>query len=202
LSEHKNKDTQFNPASSLDDCSSTANHTQNRIEVQETGTQETAVNTTAQVLEGANHLTELKQKIVQPLHSPLLELPSPSNPAISEVITQDTTLVSKEDKRKTVTRRSPRIQSKIKKKPAIKLAQEVLAKKWGILDVEKEIEELTLQQYMDIYKRLLSQPAILAVKKLTEVAEMKKKIKKDAAKKKKYLANSSSTLAGEEAATA
>jgi hypothetical protein len=74
------------------------------------------------------------------------------------------------------------------------LAQEVLAKKWEILDVEKEMEKPTLQQYIDIYKKPLSQPAIMAIKKLTEVAEMKKK--------KKIRSSSTSTQAGEDTAAA
>jgi hypothetical protein len=73
--------------------------------------------------------------------------------------------------------------------------------------VEKEIEGLSLQQYLDIYKKPLSQPAIVAVKKLTEVAQMKKKKKKKQkvaakTKKKKNLASSSSIPAGEQDATA
>jgi hypothetical protein len=74
--------------------------------------------------------------------------------------------------------------------------------------VEKEIEGLSLQQYLDIYKKPLSQPAIVAVKKLTEVAQMKKKKKKKKqkvaakTKKKKNLASSSSIPAGEQDATA
>jgi hypothetical protein len=122
------------------------------------------------------------------------------------VITQESLQVNTEDKKKRSTRCSPRIQSKIKK-PAIKLAQEVLAKKWGILNVEKEIEGLSLQQYLNIYKKPLSQPAIVAVKKLTEVAQMKKKKKKKQkvaakTKKKKNPASSSSIPAGEQDATA
>jgi hypothetical protein len=91
----------------------------------------------------------------------------------------------KPPKRKASTRCSMRIQNSIKKhKPAIKLAPELLAKKWGLVDVDKELEELTLQQYIDIYRKPLSQPAIAAIMKLTEVAEMKKKNKKMVPKKK------------------
>jgi hypothetical protein len=72
-----------------------------------------------------------------------------------------------------------------KRKPAVQLAQELLAKKWGILDVEKEMESLTLRQYLDIYRKPLSQTAMEAIRKLTEVAELKKKKNRMAAKKKK-----------------
>jgi hypothetical protein len=54
--------------------------------------------------------------------------------------------------------------------PAIKLAQELLAKKWDIVDVDKEPEDITLQQYMDLYRKPLSHSTIATVRKLTEVA--------------------------------
>jgi hypothetical protein len=155
------------------------------------------------VPENSNHLLKVKQKIIQPLHSLLLELPEPCQLARSSVTSQGSVNDVKEDNRKLSTRCSPRIQSKIKKKkPTVKLAQEALAKKWEILDVEKEIEELILQQYIDIYKKPLSQPAIMAMKKLTEVAEMKKKKKREATKKKKKIRSGSTSTQAEEDTTA
>jgi predicted solute-binding protein len=74
------------------------------------------------------------------------------------------------------TRSSPRFKSNAKKKkPAMQLAQEMLEKKWGILDADKDLEKITLQQYIDMYRKPLSQSAMSAVKKLTEVAEAKRK---------------------------
>jgi hypothetical protein len=67
----------------------------------------------------------------------------------------------------------------------VQLAQEMLAKKWGILSEDKDLEETTLQQYVDLYRKPLSQSAMAAVIKLTEVAKMKKKNKKELGKKKK-----------------
>jgi hypothetical protein len=88
-------------------------------------------------------------------------------------------------KQKGATRSSLRLKS-INKKPKsiVKLAHDVLAKKWGILNVEEEMEDLTLQQHIDIYKKPLSQPAMAAVRKLTEIAMMKKKRMKSATRKK------------------
>jgi hypothetical protein len=81
---------------------------------------------------------------------------------------------------------SPRIkQNNKKRKTTIKMAQEVLAKKWGILEVEEELEDITLQKYIDIYRKPLSQPSLMAIKQLTEVAEMKRKKKGDPSSKKK-----------------
>jgi hypothetical protein len=45
-------------------------------------------------------------------------------------------------------------------------------------------EALTLQQYHDIFRKPLSQSAMMAVRKLTEVAQMNKKKKKEPLKKK------------------
>jgi site-specific recombinase XerC len=63
----------------------------------------------------------------------------------------------------------------MRQKSAVKMAQEVLAKKWGLLNSDRDLEEITLQQYMDLYKKLLSQLAVVVVHKLTKVTEMKKK---------------------------
>lgn len=77
-------------------------------------------------------------------------------------------------------KRSPRLKTKLaQNKHTVKLAQEVLAKKWGILDHDKALEELTLQQYLDIYRKPLTPGAMEAIKKLTHVAQQKKKQKKN-----------------------
>jgi hypothetical protein len=84
-----------------------------------------------------------QQAITQPLNMPLLELPKSvqHNYTDQKQIATDKQI----DQTQIATRCSPRIQSKIKKhKSALRVAQEMLAKKWSILDVEKEIEELTL----------------------------------------------------------
>lgn len=72
-----------------------------------------------------------------------------------------------------------RSKNKMKKqRVVIKLAQEVLARKWGILAQDKELESITLQQYLDIYKKPLSISAMQAIKSLSEVAELAKKKKR------------------------
>jgi hypothetical protein len=55
------------------------------------------------------------------------------------------------------------------------MAQEMLAKKWGMMETDKELDDITLQQYLDIYRKPLSHSAIQAVRKLTEMAAIKKK---------------------------
>jgi hypothetical protein len=81
----------------------------------------------------------------------------------------------------------------MRQKSAVKMTQEVLAKKWGLLNSDRDLEEITLQQYMDLYKKLLSQLAVVVVHKLTEVNEMKKK-KKMVAKKEGTKSKSKASL--------
>jgi hypothetical protein len=68
-------------------------------------------------------------------------------------------------------------------KSATKLAQEMIAKKWGMLDTDKDLEDITLQQYIDIYRKPLSKTAIQAVKELIEMNVMMKKKKRAAQSK-------------------
>jgi hypothetical protein len=142
---------------------------------------------TVQSQETPDTPASFEQATTRPLTPPLLQLP-PSTRTY-EVVKQIEQPKNKE-RSKLATRSSPRFKNNTKKrKPAIQLAQEMLAKKWGILDVEKEMEDLTLQQYINIYRKPLPQAAIMAVIKLTEVAEMKKKKKREMIKKKKVKAS-------------
>jgi hypothetical protein len=80
-------------------------------------------------------------------------------------------------------RKRPRIQKKISEgKTMVKLAQDLIAKKYGIIQEKGSLEEMTLQQYLDMYKQPLSDQSMEAILQLTEVAVDKKKKKK---KKKK-----------------
>jgi hypothetical protein len=64
-------------------------------------------------------------------------------------------------------RKSPRLREKgARDKHVIKLAQELLAKKCGVIDEEKELDCMTLQNYIDMYKRPLSEDSMEAIKKL------------------------------------
>jgi hypothetical protein len=114
------------------------------------------------------------------LHAPLQDWTKPDQQNIKVACTK-----SSKQGSEIATRCSPRIHRKIKKyKPTIKLTQEVLAKKWNILGADKEMDDLTLQQYLDFYKRPLSHLAIFVVNKMTKMTTIKKKKKKK--KKKKY----------------
>jgi hypothetical protein len=51
------------------------------------------------------------------------------------------------------------------------------SKKWGILGECESLEQMTLQQYIDIYKEPLPENSMEAILKLTEVVEEKEKKK-------------------------
>jgi cell division protein YceG involved in septum cleavage len=57
------------------------------------------------------------------------------------------------------------------------------SKKWGILGECESLEQMTLQQYIDIYKEPLPENSMEAILKLTEVVEEKEKKK---SKRKMY----------------
>lgn len=76
-------------------------------------------------------------------------------------------------------RESPRLKNKrVHGKTVVEMAQDLIAKKWGVVSDEEALDHLTLQQYIDIYKHPLSEEAMNAVITLTEVAAAKKKTKK------------------------
>lgn len=82
-------------------------------------------------------------------------------------------------------RKSPRLKERLAKgKTVVKMAQELVAKKCGILPQEKEMDSITLQQYLDVYKEPLTKESTEAILKLTEVEEKKKKYKVKTSKKK------------------
>jgi hypothetical protein len=102
---------------------------------------------------------------------------------------------AKESRSQVEQRKSPRLKEKAtKSKPIIKLAQELVAKKWGILKEDTELDNMTLKQYMDMYKQPLIEETIEAIEKLTKVA-VDMKTKKDKKKKKKKGKESLSTVA-------
>jgi predicted solute-binding protein len=77
-------------------------------------------------------------------------------------------------------RKSPRRKKKPNQgKPILKMAQELVAKKCGLLKDEQQLDAMTIQQYLDVYRRQLSEQSMEAIRKLSEIAEEKKKKKKE-----------------------
>jgi hypothetical protein len=66
----------------------------------------------------------------------------------------------------------------------MKKAQELVARKCGILEEEQELDDMTLQKYLDMYKQPLNEESMQAIIKLTEVAGEKIKKKKKDKKKR------------------
>lgn len=58
------------------------------------------------------------------------------------------------------------------------MAQELVARKCGILEEKQELDNMTLQKYLDLYKQPISEDSMEAIKKLAEVADINKKKKK------------------------
>jgi hypothetical protein len=116
-------------------------------------------------VDGADSLTKFQQTITKDIPPPLLEIPAAHQQAPRMQSKEE---ISKEDRNKLAARCSPRFKNNTRKhKSAIKLAEEVIAKKWDIIEADNELEELTLQQYFDQYRKPLSQPAMMAIKKLS-----------------------------------
>jgi exonuclease III len=70
-----------------------------------------------------------------------------------------------------------------KRKTILNKAQKLVAKKWGVVEEDQDLNDLTLQQYLDMYKKTLTEESMEAVLKLTEVAKEKKNKKKDSKRK-------------------
>jgi ABC-type transport system involved in cytochrome bd biosynthesis fused ATPase/permease subunit len=64
------------------------------------------------------------------------------------------------------------------------LAQDLIAKKCGIIKEDETLDNRTLQQYMDMYKKPLTEQTMDAIIKLTKVTDEKKKKKKQKKEKK------------------
>jgi 2-phospho-L-lactate transferase/gluconeogenesis factor (CofD/UPF0052 family) len=72
-------------------------------------------------------------------------------------------------------------------KTMIKRAHELIAKNCGFLEEGKELDNMTLQQYLNMYKNSLSEETMEVIIKLTQVTEEKKKSKKEGKKKKEVV---------------
>ncbi|GJM90736.1 hypothetical protein PR202_ga07044 [Eleusine coracana subsp. coracana] len=82
-------------------------------------------------------------------------------------------------------RASPRLKKKITQgKSIINRAQKIVAKKCGILEDDQELDDLTIQEYLNIYNKPLTDEVVQAIKTFTDVANEKKK-KKDKRMKKR-----------------
>jgi hypothetical protein len=121
-----------------------------------------------------------KQATTTPLSNFLMQTPHHKKPCQEE---QGRSSGKKELEQ----RKSPRLKVKNSEvKTTIRLAQDLIAKKCGVISSKESLDSMTLQQYLNMYNKPLSDGAMEAITKFTEVVEakkMKKKQKKGKGKK-------------------
>jgi hypothetical protein len=110
-----------------------------------------------------NMLRLFKQTTSTPLSGCLLQTPQDKLKIINETMSVD----SQEE---ASPRKSPRLMKKNNGgKGIIKMAQDLIAKKCGIVKEDEMLERMTLQQYLDLYKEPLSKQSIEAILQLSKV---------------------------------
>jgi hypothetical protein len=126
-----------------------------------------------------------KEATTTPLDNFVLQMPK-------HKITQKEDEGAKNSKLKATSRMSLGDSTKNPKgKSILKLAQDLVAKKCGIIQDDEVSDSKILQQYLDMYKEPLTEHSMQAILKLTEVAEgkqkgsLKKKTKEGKEKKQK-----------------
>jgi hypothetical protein len=67
----------------------------------------------------------------------------------------------------------------------LKKAQEIIANKCGVLEEEQGMDNMTLQQYLNLYKQPLFEDSMDAIMTLSKVSQSLKKKKKEKKKKKR-----------------
>lgn len=83
------------------------------------------------------------------------------------------------------------------------MAQEVIAKKCGIVDEAHHLDTMTLQQYINLYKQPMTESSMKAIEKLSEITTKKKidKLKGKKVKKVKKLTRTTAKEMGNETRT-
>jgi hypothetical protein len=109
-----------------------------------------------------------KQATTQPLSSFILQTPVYKNKTSDAVSIKDSVPQN-------LQRQSPRLKAKNNDGNTIsKMAQDVVAKKCGLLQQEENLDEMTLQRYIQMYNQPLTDTSMQAILQLTEVAVDKK----------------------------
>jgi hypothetical protein len=121
-------------------------------------------------------LMMFKQATTCPLSTSILKTPkhkiAPSN-EVDEKGDED----HREDTLVT-TRKSPKIKKKGSNgKTVIKLAHDLVAKKCGIMKEDEALDDMTRNQYLEMYKKPITKDSMAAIISLTEVIQDKKKDK-------------------------
>lgn len=130
-----------------------------------------------EIQEEGNELQEVLRLLKQTTSKPLsgAVLPTPANKKAHKI--------NKTNKKMQKLRESPRLKAKLNKGKSVTLmAQEIIAKKCGILDEAHQLDTMTLQQYINMYKQPMTEDRMKAIEKPTEITVKKKT---EAAKTKK-----------------
>lgn len=141
------------------------NHNDQANSNTELGTQDSANNEPPTTNDNQDPVTQFKQSITSMLPSPILQAPTTK---------LGTTTSGNEAPTSPGEMRNPRLKSNGKQKPVMWMAQELIAKKWGVLQPEQDLESRTLQVYLDKYKEPLTEEKMEAIKTLSAVAAKKK----------------------------
>jgi hypothetical protein len=119
-----------------------------------------------------------KQSTSEPLSVALLQTPQSKQTKTMDLAKGKKNKNQKSDEQELAQRKSPRLKEKNKEgKSTTKLAHDLIVKKCGIINEDDTKDDLTLQQYLDLYKKPLSEPEMEAILELIEVAKEKKKKK-------------------------
>jgi hypothetical protein len=112
-----------------------------------------------------------KHAISEPLFSFILQTHQHKNKTTAE----------QQDKQKEKQGKYTRLQEKTHDGKTV--LKKLVAKKCGIMEEDQEMDNMTLQQYLNMYKQPLTEEYVEAIRKLADIAEKKKKKKKNKKKK-------------------
>lgn len=129
-----------------------------------------------------------KQSTAQPILGAILQTPTHKTSTIGmDTLAHKPDEQIEKNEKVLMNRQSPKLKEKSNKnKPVLQMAQELVAKKCGAIKENQKVDNMTLQQYINLYRHPLSKGSVQAILRLTEVAAKKKvnQRKKTEAKKK------------------
>jgi hypothetical protein len=147
-------------------------------------------------------LQMFRQANSEPLSSFILQIPKHKKAADEPQLKQPPNNLKQKKQRK-----SPRLQEQRPKgKSVLKKAQELIARKCGIVEEDEDFDSMALQQYVEMYKQSLTKESMEAIEKLTEVTSDKqkkdrkeKRVKKEGKQKAKrsFMASAAMAAVGE-----
>jgi hypothetical protein len=118
-------------------------------------------------------LQMFKRANSEPLSSFILQ--TPKNKVQTSSAAQNGPESQTKESNQKIQRKSPRLTEKsLKAKTILEKAQDLTIKKCGVVGQVKELDNMILQQYVDLYKHPLIEESLEAIMKLTEMKKEKK----------------------------